>query len=896
MDRLAFMYTLDAIFATMLIVSATLLLGQLQVAGQPELQTQYASQDAVQSLNAIQLHEHPEQWVRNLSNQSGLTDNDTLLYAAGYLWTVNDSQSQDLLELINDSIPQRFGLRIDIEDEQMLLRQGPEKRRVSASVQQITGIDEGKPAAGTSSSAYLRNIRDKRTSSFALFGGFFGQGNITHQFSVPEDVNASRVSRLELELDTPQQFELYLNGDHCGTFTPQTQNMTPDRWDVTGCNQSIQPGVNDIGLRYDDLQDAYASGGFFKASYTTDELVTSNDTRTTTYDFPRIDGVVNLYDAFVVPQTLRNLTVQLHYTSPDNDSVTYLTIGEKTVYEASAQGEFNLTLTDDNLSILDYEYLSNKTVPIRFASYNATSVPVSSGDADVVLVTDYSGSMKKSIADWSQGNSGDVEDCENSVYTDDSIRRTHLARCLDKEVVDMIIEPNETGNRLWPVHYVDDDLRRYDNPRDREALMSYYETTTNFFPNQGTGKTCVACALSEAYEVFEEHPEDNRSRFVILMSDGLPTHCTEAGCNSRSTEYGTQICEGLCDVNGQNCNEFGNMCTDGSCNDAISNAQQVAQDLRDDYNVTIHTVGYGPVGTCSKATQMLQDIADATNGTYSASNDTQQLKDIYRNISQTILDAVEFESQTAIVPQGVAASTLHGDSFIRARHDPISDDAGQQEIELTRQSDQFGGCTGSVDFPEDMEVQEAVVTSYSGNHWTDWVGVNSQVVYNLSDFLVNYQRLGDPYRVNIPPSSLGESNTITVNTGDSPDNATGCSQNNSLIYTARVPGASASTPVLEHANGCEWTIENDDETTQNVTVPSTYNGSQTCSYTNAQQSYNETDAMQVAVYRLLEKLDFDEDGRIFVSLEAEDLEIILTKVDSVPYLWGPILVRAEVWQ
>ena len=33
-----------------------------------------------------------------------------------------------------------------------------------------------------------------------------------------------------------------------------------------------------------------------------------------------------------------------------------------------------------------------------------------------------------------------------------------------------------------------------------------------------------------------------------------------------------------------------------------------------------------------------------------------------------------------------------------------------------------------------------------------------------------------------------------------------------------------------------------------------------------------------------------------VGMSMEDLEIILTKVDSVPYLWGPILLRAEVWQ
>ena len=117
------------------------------------------------------------------------------------------------------------------------------------------------------------------------------------------------------------------------------------------------------------------------------------------------------------------------------------------------------------------------------------------------------------------------------------------------------------------------------------------------------------------------------------------------------------------------------------------------------------------------------------------------------------------------------------------------------EIELTRQTPQFDGCSETVDFPDDLTIQEAVVTSYSGNHWTDVVQVNGETVYNLSNFLVDYTRLGDPYRVNIPPESLTDTNTLSMRTGDSPDNFTGCSDNNTLIYTARVPGASASTPV-----------------------------------------------------------------------------------------------------
>lgn len=897
MARVGMLFTLDAVFAVMILASAFLLYSSIAMQPAIDIQPQYTSQDVLMSLNTLSLEELNNSWSQDIINDTGLQSSDSLLYALGYLYVQNDTRSQELISLLNESVPASVGLAISIQGTDLLRRSTPHSTgTLRTGYQQITGIDEGKPLEGTSSSAYLRRVRDKVTNTFVLFGGYVGQGNITQSFMLPSDVNSSKITGVTFEVDTPQEFSVLLNDIYCDTFTPNGINMSPDVFSLSHCNSSLQSEANQITIQYANLQQAYISGANLKVSYTTDTLSATHQATSTTYDFPQIQGVVNLYDGFFIPQTLTNLTARLVYEQNDPGAITFFTIGEKTVYESNETGLIDITLTNEDFQQagVDYSVISNKTVPIRFANFNTTSEVIVGGDADVVLITDYSDSMKKSISDWSQGNSGNVRNCESQVYPDEDIRRTHLARCLDKEVVNIVM--NYSGNRLWPVHFVDNEVYTYNNPEDKEALIGYYETTTSQFPNQGSGKTCLACALSEAYDVFANSYEENRTRHIILMSDGVPTHCTGAGCDSQSSVFGEEICEGVCDVPGQNCNEFSSLCTDSSCDPAINNMYEVAQALKNDFNVTVHTIGFGPLDTCSKAVEALQTTAIITNGTYATSNDVDTLIELYKNISYEILDTINLESQTAIIPQQPTLSTLYKESYIRADHHEVFEDVGQSQIEITRQTPQLASCSDTVSFPEELIIQEALLASYSGSHWTNVVTVNDQTIYNLSEYFVSYPRLGDPHRIYLPLDVLSSTNQLFVQTADSPTNITACSQNNSVIYTARVPAASARTPVLANADGCHWQIENDDASIQEISVPEEYNGANQCSYTSQDIIYDSTDALQVAVYELLSALDFDGDGSIFVSLESEDLEIILTQVGSVPFLWGPILVQTEVWR
>jgi hypothetical protein len=48
------------------------------------------------------------------------------------------------------------------------------------------------------------------------------------------------------------------------------------------------------------------------------------------------------------------------------------------------------------------------------------------------------------------------------------------------------------------------------------------------------------------------------------------------------------------------------------------------------------------------------------------------------------------------------------------------------------------------------------------------------------------------------------------------------------------------------------------------------------------------------MYKLLTQLDPEKQGSIIVDLQASDLEITLTTIGSIPYLWGPSITTVEV--
>jgi hypothetical protein len=599
--------------------------------------------------------------------------------------------------------------------------------------------------------------------------------------------------------------------------------------------------------------------------------------------------VINLFDSLYVPGTLRNMTIYLHYNA---SNATYLDIGEKRVWEDVPNGSMRtVTLGDSYLrnftqGNLDYTFLSNKTVPLRMAAFSHNYTIVTSGDADIVLITDFSGSMKKAVGTWDQGNLGG--NCAVA-FGDPTYRRTLLAQCVDNEFVTSIL--NYSGNRIWPVMLYDDAVQWYNNPTDGAAINGYINSFAN-----GRGKTCYACAFNLAHDILANYSNSSRKKFIVFMTDGTPTHCASGSCTSNSVSFGTLQCQGMCDTSGS-CgqSDIAGLCTEcinnpGGRTNALYSANRSVLEM----NTTIYTVGFGPVDACSLGTQTLLELAALGNGTYQQSNDSTRLRWIYTNITQEILTRTNLVAQVAATIGPQSSSQLFPDSHINITYELASQYLPEQnEITITLQSPQ--ACDPIVPVYAEQQLVEVKAISYSGVHWSDYLGVNGVEVYNLSAFLLPYDRLGDPTVIHAPITSFATGiNTMHIENGDSVSNKSTCAANNSAIYTVAVNLSTERSTVVPKSEGCKWTVQFEDDTYQNITIPAGYGGSNLCSYAAGNIAYDSEDAYQLGAYTLFQRLDFRKNGKLYVNLRDEDLEIIVTTISKVPYMWGPSIMRLEV--
>ncbi len=364
---------------------------------------------------------------------------------------------------------------------------------------------------------------------------------------------------------------------------------------------------------------------------------------------------------------------------------------------------------------------------------------------------------------------------------------------------------------------------------------------------------------------------DSRERDMLVMTDGqATTSCSEQGTTG--------------DLDG-----------DGSSNTDSDDAIQAACDAREKYGITVYAVGY----STEADEPTLAGIATCGDGLYTKSDNITGLQNFYQDVAASIISASR-HSQTIEISGtgGIASSILYDDSYIKIDYNPITDPPQFGEISIIMEEKNFNNCTFNVYIPPDVRVSSAKLTSYSSEHWTDALSVNGNPVYNLTYFSSDYTPLGDPFIVNIPANYLsGGNNTFSIRTGDSPENFTGCSLNNTLIYTSQVQATVSYSDVLEKAVGCTWNIDFDDGGSTVINVPATYNGTSQCYYTSINHAYpNTNDTYDDAMFNLLDNLDFDDDGRIYVNIEESDLVVGAISVGKVPYPWGPAIAEVKVWR
>ncbi len=324
-------------------------------------------------------------------------------------------------------------------------------------------------------------------------------------------------------------------------------------------------------------------------------------------------------------------------------------------------------------------------------------------------------------------------------------------------------------------------------------------------------------------------------------------------------------------------------CYEQDTGNVTLDAIKAACTAKQKYNVTVNAVGFG--GDADNVT--MQQIAACGGGNYYF-GDVNQIVNIYNQIAQSLINA-SYKEQT-VQASGYLTTRLYPDSYIKFDYEQPNITYGLSITTEKKFDDTF---SGTLDLPPNSTILESRVTSYSGPRWTDKAIINNITTYNLTNYGTNYIELGDPYVIYIPNNLIGKGNNVTVTTGTSNLNSSSGSASNKIIFTV-LKNVTGYSPISANVDGCIWKIEFEDYTNITARLPSSYTGSDNCFYTEGLTQYDNNDASENAVYKLLQLLDLNSNNKVDVKFSEQDLQIELSEIFGIPYTWSTE-VQVRVW-
>lgn len=819
--------------------------------------------DVIKVLSSLKIGEVDSSYVQTLISEGKITDeNKNVLEQIGEFYVTNKTLATNLassmLSYLNTSenIGIWYGNVLVASKNSTPIETAS---NIETDRQIISGIEEGGSVTGFSARAYLESILQKK---YFYFGGYVGDGNI----SALVNYNGT-LKGIEIEITINKDFDIYINNIFSGHYENSSSVFSPAKYDLEAYLNNFNSGENIIKFVTDEGS-LYIAGGFIKITYNESAQIEQK----TKYRFPGIDGIINLYDGFYVPGELNNLNIFLHL---DSNYSTFLVIGNTTVFNASTNGEKTITITDSELSLLlNYQDLNRKTTPLRIG-LEELQVINKGGNADVVLITDLSGSMDFRL---DSDNIGVDRNCDDVDLSNSNTKRISLAKCLDKMVVDIIL--NSSGNRLALSGFYGDGYYPYKGRVYEEGLTNnashLKSKIDDYFPQGGTP---ICAAINDAYKILNEQSDAGRAKFVIVMSDGIPTHRCQATSGCEGTRTGLPSEEALWLGWGAGCYGGLDDCNVNDCQCASQNANWSACRVYNYLSASVYSIGFGPVSSCRMANATLRNIANCGRGKYYASDNATLLTEFYRSISEEIIE-LSYVEQTIEV-KGNISTILYPDSYIEFNY---SEEKLPYGLITTIEKQFYNNYYGTFSLPINSEIIETKVISYSGPRWTEVVEINDIKAYKLSDYGQDYTKLGDPYAISIPNSFVKKDNIVNLTTAVSPTNSTAGSNYNKIIYTIK-QNASSYSEIKASAEGCRWNLEFEDNTKLAIAVPDSYSGTDNCFYEEMKQEYNSNDAIQVAVYNLLKLLDLNLNGKIDIKFTEQDLRISSNEITGIPYAW-----------
>ncbi len=917
-------FTIDAMIASAIIISAVLVTTSFYIEEKSNTDVNYLSHDLIVVLSNLKIGETSNSYVAELIAKGNITGSDlnnSILVQIGRFWALGQDELAENLsrEVIISIMPSGYGYGVWMDQNQTYNITNSEVAMLFSYKRMISGIERDKPIEGFTSTIFLNSIENRLTSSFGYFGGFVGEGNISQRLLLPDNfTNISNIKEVNLDIDAGNDFQLFINDVFAGNFTVGSGGggiMIPDQWILSSSYHSLfHNGTNNFTLSFQNLSSNYSSenpdavgGGFLQVEYFFNESqemgidYDSDGNATTRYYLPGIEGVINLYDSFFVPGMLMNMSAYIHIRS---NYSTFFNIGATNVFmtPGNSTDDIKAYLNHTHMeSLFNISDLSKKTIPIRLGHPELAS-GFGNGEADVVLITDLSGSMGWELT---AEVAGTQRDCNDSNLYDDDTERLSLAKCLDKTFISTIL--NNSGNRVALSGFYGDSGppnkgRVYEETLTDDA--AYLQGKVNAYSAQGG--TCICCAINDAYKILFEESNPSRKKFIIVMSDGIPTHTCQASSGCEGTRTGLHGKEGLW-LGSAGCYGGSDDCETGDCDCAITNANWSSCRAYNDLNATVYSIGFGPVDACIAANDTLRSIADCGQGEYYASDNASMLADIYQNISSTIL-ALSYENQTTVTTGNLTTSFLYPDSYIELNYTPIIEPPVYGKIPITVQGNEFGNTysNGTLYLPPSAELIEMKACSYSGDTWTSLVTIDNTALteaYNLSEYGSSFKYLGDAFVVDVPVDTFiySMNNTVTTRTGTIPVNYSDGSPANRLVYSVRIDRFINPGGIFTSVEGCNWTFEIEDGSIRDISIPPGYNGTSRCFYNSTTHTYldsvNSTDdGLQYGAFQIFDLFDFDNDGLVSIDLTENNLNTTSYHQSGVPSMWGPAIAEVRVWK
>jgi len=527
-------FSMDALFALFVVLSLISMLSLLSFDSSSQEMTMLSMHsqagDAIDVLAKTTLGDIGHEGIARRLYSDELFDandrNKTLLDIIGTLWATNDTTnitlSSNVSRLLEPLLPANTYWAFLIDNDTIYNSSAIGEGRFVSGVSRrlASGYKLSEPVVGYVSRAFLSTLRGRQAAAYAFFGGFVGQGNLTtYVRDIPG--NAS-IQDLYVELNLGSDADLYVNGDYCASLIKSPGDFTVDNWTLNSCTGSISPGADNAFQLFftgDNESVQFIGGGFIKVTYNTDQMAPPV-TSTSRYYFPGINGVINLYDSFYVPGNISAMTAHMHFRS---NQQAFLNIGNHRIMTADGNDSVQIIdISNAQLdALLDYQNLSSVTVPLRMGIFANGTGEGNMSNADVILITDVSGSMDWRIG-YEDSTPGEERACNSSNLFQPDTQRLALAKCVDRTFIDTIL--NTTGPRIGLVSFSN-------NANSYESLTNngaYLKGRVDLY--SAGGGTCICCAINRAYNILNSQSYAGRTKYIVVMTDGIAgNRCTNVG-------------------------------------------------------------------------------------------------------------------------------------------------------------------------------------------------------------------------------------------------------------------------------------------------------------------------------------------------------------------------------